>query len=50
MSTESGEENSTSIKYTLGLPTRLTSGNNVVYYEYDYKRRIKKVRVNGTET
>ncbi len=49
-STESGEENSTSIKYTLGLPTRLTSGNNVVYYEYDYKRRIKKVRVNGTET
>ena len=49
-STESGEENSTSIRYTLGLPTRLTSGNNVVYYEYDYKRRLKKVRVNGTET
>ena len=49
-STESGEGNSTSIKYTLGLPTRLTSGNNVVYYEYDYKRRIKKVTVNGTET
>ena len=49
-STESGEENSTSIKYTLGLPTRLTSGNNVVYYEYDYKRRPTKVTVNGTET
>ena len=49
-STESGEENSTSIKYTLGLPTRLTSGNNVVYYEYDNKRRLRKVTLNGTET
>ena len=50
MSTESGEENSTSIRYTLGLPTRLTSGNNVVYYEYDNKRRLRKVTLNGTET
>ena len=29
---------------------RLTSGNNVVYYEYDRQRRVSRVTANGTET
>ncbi len=49
-STAEGEENSTKIKYTLNCPTRLTSGNNVVYYEYDRQRRVSRVTANGTET
>ncbi len=49
-STADGESNSTEIKYTLGSPTKLTSGNNTVFYEYDKKRRKTKVTVNGRET
>lgn len=49
-STAEGEENSTNIKYTLNCPTCLTSGNNLVYYEYDKKRRKRKVSLNGVDT
>ena len=49
-STDGGESNGTEIKYTLGSPTKLTSGNNTVFYEYDKKRRKTKVTVNGNET
>ena len=49
-STADGESNGTEIKYTLGSPTKLTRGNNTVFYEYDKKRRKTKVTVNGNET
>jgi len=49
-STSLGEENSTNTNYTHGLPTKVTSGNNVVDYTYDYKGRVTKVVVNGEET
>ena len=49
-STAEGESNQTTKKYEQNCITHLTSGKNVVEYEYDHKRRIKKVRVNGTET
>ena len=39
-STEEGEENSTHTRYTCGEVTELVSGNNVVQYAYDAKRRI----------
>ena len=49
-STSLGEENSTNTHYTHGLPTKVTSGNNVVDYTYDHKGRVTKVAVNGEET
>ena len=49
-STKEGESNQTTKKYNLNCVTHLTSGKNVVQYEYDHKRRVKKVLVNGTET
>lgn len=39
-STEEGEENSTQTRYTCGEVTELVSGNNVVRYAYDAKRRV----------
>ena len=48
-STEEGEENSNQTVYTCGLATEHKSGNNVVRYEYDYKKRMTKVDLNGTE-
>ena len=48
-STEEGEENSTQKHYTRRLVTELRSGNNVVNYSYDYKRRVKSVSLNGVE-
>ena len=48
-STAEGEENSTQTYYTLGEVTKLVSGNNEIAYEYDYKRRKKKIGLNGTE-
>ena len=47
-STEEGEENSNSTSYTYGEVTEVRSGNNVVDYEYDYKRRLTSVKVNPT--
>ena len=46
-STSVGEENSTVKCYTYGLVTELHSGNNIVKYTYDAKRRIQKVELNG---
>ena len=48
-STEEGEENSTQTRYTCGEVTELVSGNNVVRYAYDAKRRVSKISLNGTE-
>lgn len=48
-STEEGEENGTRKQYTCGVITELQSGNNRVGYEYDHKRRVTKVSLNGTE-
>ena len=48
-STAEGEENSTRTRYTCGEVTELVSGNNVVRYAYDKKRRVSKVDLNGTE-
>ena len=47
-STGEGEENSTQTHYTCGSVTELVSGNSVVNYEYDAKRRVTKVTLNGT--
>ena len=47
-STEEGEGNSNSTSYTYGEVTEVRSGNNVVDYEYDYKRRLTSVKVNPT--
>ena len=46
-STEEGEENSTQTRYTCGEVTELVSGNNVVRYAYDGKRRVCGVTLNG---
>ena len=48
-STEEGEENSNQSSYRCGEVTEVRSGNNVVQYEYDYKRRLKAVKLNGEE-
>ncbi len=48
-STEEGEENSTQTAYTGGEITELRSGNNVVRYEYDYKRRKSAIDLNDTK-
>ena len=47
-STEEGEENSNSTSHTYGEVTEMRSGNNVVEYEYDYKRRLTSVKLNET--
>ena len=48
-STEDGEENSTQKTYRCGEVVELRSGNNNVKYEYDYKRKLKAVDLNGVE-
>lgn len=48
-STEEGEENSTQKTYRCGEVVELRSGNNNVKYEYDYKRKLKSVDLNGVE-
>ncbi len=48
-STDDGEGNSTQTTYTYGLPTQHISGNNTVWYSYDYKRRTKTVNLNGVD-
>ena len=48
-STEEGEENSNQTVYTCGLATEHRSGNNVVRYEYDSKKRLTKVWLNEEE-
>ena len=48
-STDEGEENSTQKHYTRGLLTELRSGNNVVNYSYDHKRRVTAVQLNNQE-
>ena len=48
-STEEGEGNGTQTQYTCGAATKHISGNNSIEYEYDHKRRITKVKLNGTE-
>lgn len=48
-STEEGEENSNQSSYRCGEVTEVRSGNNVVQYEYDYKRRLKAVKLNAEE-
>ena len=47
-STEEGEGNSNSTSHTYGEVTGMRSGNNVVEYEYDYKRRLTSVKLNET--
>ena len=49
-STEEGEENSTHTRYTCGEVTELVSGNNVVQYAYDAKRRVTQEYLNDLET
>ena len=49
-STEEGEENSTHTRYTCGEVTELVSGNNVVRYAYDGKRRLTQVYLNDLES
>ncbi len=46
-STVGGESNTTDIVYSHGLPVELKSGNTVINYEYDYKRRKTAVLLNG---
>ena len=48
-STEDGEENSTQTRYTFGEVTEVVSGNTKVNYEYDGKRRVRKVYLNDGE-
>ena len=48
-STEEGEENSTHTRYTCGEVTELVSGNNVVQYAYDGKRRVTQIYLNDLE-
>ncbi|MBR2464151.1 MAG: hypothetical protein IKB41_01805, partial [Clostridia bacterium] len=48
-STEEGEENCTTQTRTLGVVTEVKSGNNTVRYEYDDKRRVKSVSLNGVD-
>ena len=49
-STEEGEENSTHTRYTCGEVTELVSGNNIVQYAYDGKRRVTRVYLNDLES
>ena len=49
-STEEGEENSTHTRYTCGEVTELVSGNNIVQYAYDGKRRVTQVYLNDLES
>ena len=46
-STEEGEENSNQKIYRDGEVIEVRSGDTVVKYSYDYKRRIKNIYVNG---
>ncbi len=46
-STESGEANCNDIVYQYGLPVEVKSGNTVINYEYEAKRRKSKITVNG---
>lgn len=46
-STEEGEDNGTQTLRTCGLVTEVRSGKTVVNYEYDQKRRLKKVKLGG---
>ena len=48
-STEEGEANTNDKVYSVGCVTKLSSGNNEIYYEYDKKRRPTKITVNGVE-
>ena len=48
-STENGEENSTAQTRTLDVVTEIKSGNNTVRYEYNAKRRVKSVSLNGVD-
>ena len=48
-STEDGEENANNTAYTCGCATDVKSGNNVVRYTYDGKRRVTAVELNGVE-
>ena len=48
-STEDGEENANNTAYTYGCATEVKSGNNVVRYTYDGKRRVTAVELNGVE-
>ncbi len=48
-STETGEGNSNTALYTCDLLTEVKSGNNTVRYEYDSKRRMSAVSLNGVE-
>ena len=46
-STEDGEENSTQKVYKYGQVIEVKSGNTTVGYEYDDKRRLSEVKLNG---
>ena len=46
-STAEGEDNSTQKAYTYGALTRVQSGNTVVDYVYDGKRRVTQILLNG---
>ena len=48
-STGEGEKNSTHTRYTCGEVTEIVSGNTKVNYEYDGKRRVRKVYLNDGE-
>lgn len=48
-STADGEGNTNVTHYTAGLVTRVESGNHVVDYEYDGKRRLTKVKLDGSD-
>ena len=48
-STLSGEKNSTEKRYVAGLITMLKSGNDLVKYTYDHKRRLTGVSLNGND-
>ena len=48
-SSDIGEENSTQKIYFDGLLTEVKSGNNIVHYSYDEKRRIKSIDLNDAE-
>lgn len=48
-STADGEGNTNVTHYTAGLVTRVESGNHVVEYEYDGKRRLTKVKLDGRD-
>ena len=48
-STADGEGNTNVTHYTAGLVTRVESGNHVVDYEYDGKRRLTKIKLDGAD-